>query len=336
MSTPKRRVTINDVAQKAQVSAMTVSRVLNNKGEISEATRQHVLEVVDELGYRPSRVARGLATNQTFTIGLVVPNIAHGFFAEIALGAEVTTWEHGYNLILYNTGENWDREEAALKLLEETRADGIIVCSARLPDERLFPLLEQHRAVVLFNRPAPSNMAAVVRMDDLNGTIQATTHLINSGCHHISYLGGTPCAYAQKQRAKGFANAMREAGRTINPDLQTTCPPQHYKPGYAVARELLIAHPEIDGFVCFNDFIAVGALQACTELGRRVPDDIAIVGCDDILLAQIITPTLTTLSVSKHDIGTITAELLLERIQGKRKQEEVVIKQELIVRQSAP
>ncbi len=325
-----------DVAREANVSAMTVSRVLNDKGEIAEATRRRVLEVVEELGFRPSRVARSLATDQTFTIGLVVPNITHSFFAEIAFSAETFAWEREYNILLCNTGEVLEREAAVLQLLEETRADGIIVCSARLPDDRLLPLLEKHRAVVMFHRPVPLELAGVVRMDDRGGTIDAVNHLLASGRQVIGYLGGATHSYANRERATGYAQALEAAGRPVNPCLQ-----RHHESGDSALRcheayDLLSTHPEIDGLICFNDFIAIGAIHACRALGRRVPEDVAVIGCDNVLLAELVTPSLTTLDVSRHDIGAAMVEILLERIQGNLDQNEVVIQKKLIVRASAP
>jgi LacI family transcriptional regulator len=160
----KKRVTLNDVAREAGVSAMTVSRVINNTGRISDATRARVRSVIDLLGYRPSRAARTLVTNQTFMIGVVVPDITNPYFAEIVQGIEEVAWEHDYSVLLANTGENPRREEAVLDQLDDSTVDGVIVCSSRLANDVLFPLLEKQQAVVSVNRRVPIPLASVVRV----------------------------------------------------------------------------------------------------------------------------------------------------------------------------
>jgi LacI family transcriptional regulator len=328
-------VTIADVAREANVSTQTVSRAINNKGEISPETRQRVLEVIERLGYRPNSIARGLATNRTLTLGLVVPDIANPFFPEVARAAEDLALEHGYNMFLCNTIEDPDREAAVLGLLEDKRVDGVILCASRLPDERLLPLLRRHKAVVLVNRPAPTEVAGIVRLDDVEGARRVVRHLLASGRGTLGLLAGPATAYSGQARARGFNAALADAGREHDPRRARQCPP-YLEGGYQAALDLLAAHPEIDGLVCYNDLVAIGALQACRELGRDVPRDIAIVGCDDILLAGLVSPALTTLRVSKSMIGARAVQMLLDRIHGREAQAEVVFTPELVVRASAP
>lgn len=333
--TEKRRITIEDVAHKAGVSAMTISRVLNDKKEISPATRQRVLAAIKELNYRPSRVARSLVTNQTFTIGLVVPDITNPFFAQIVRGAEDVAWETDYNILLCNTVEDRARERAALQLLEETQADGLIVCGARLPDDVLLPLLERHQAVVSLNRPIPHKLAGNVRIDDMEGGRQAANHLLAAGRQVIAFLAGPLDSFSSRARAQGIMAALEATGRTVNLDLQVDCLPT-WEGGYTTAFELLAIHPEIDGLICFNDLMAIGAFQACTELGKRLPHELAIVGFDDIELSRMAAISLTTLRIPKYEVGAKLMRLLLDRIQGRFEPNEVVIQPELIVRASAP
>jgi LacI family transcriptional regulator len=328
-------VTIVDVAREANVSTQTVSRALNNKGEISLETRQRVLEVVERLGYRPNSIARGLATNRTLALGLVVPDITNPFFSELARGVEDVALEHSYNVFLCNTIEDPKREVTMLGLLEDKRVDGVILCSSRLPDEQLLPLLRRHKAVVLVNRPAPPEVAGIVDVDDADGSRQAVQHLLAAGRQILGLLSGPPAAHSSWARSEGFAAGLMAAGRPVYPALIRHCTP-YLEGGYQTARALLAEHPEVDGLVCFNDLVAIGALQACAELGRRVPADVAIVGCDDILLAGLVTPALTTLRVSKPAIGAHAVHMLLDRLQGRDGQAEVVVTPELIVRASAP
>jgi len=324
-----------DVAREAGVSKQTVSRILNGKGEASQPTIQRVQEVVSRLGYRPSSIARGLATNRTLTLGLVVPNLSNPYFAEIAEGVEITAWEEGYNTFLCNIFRDPEREEAALQSLEDKHVDGVVVCSSRLPDKRLFSLLKRHRAAVLLNRTAPSEVAGTIRIDDLLGATRAVRCLLAKGRHTVGLLAGPPTSLTARARLGGFTSALKAAGRGVADALIVPCQ-ANAKGGYEAAHALLSAHPDLDGLVCFNDMVAAGALKACKQLGRRVPEDVAVVGNDDIPLAEFVSPALTTLRVSKHDVGTNAVRMLLDRLQGRNQQTEIVLKPELVVRESAP
>lgn len=329
------RVRIADVAREAGVSTQTVSRVLNEKGEVSQATRQKVLEVIKQLGYRPSGIARGLVTDRTLTIGLVVPDISNPFFSEIARSAEDLVWGKGYTVILCSTMENQEREAAILQVLEDKRVDGLILCSGRLPDDRLLPLLKRHRTSVSVNRRLPDAIAATVLTDDAYGTMQAVHHLLAKQRRTIGFLAGPPTSRSGWERSRGLAAALESAGHPMDPTLSVPCLP-YVEGGYHAARTLLSAHPEIDGLICYNDLVAVGALQACAELGRRVPDDVSVVGCDDIPLARLVTPPLTTLRVSRHEIASRAVSMLFDRMQSHDEQGTIILKPELIVRASAP
>lgn len=329
------RVTIADVALIAGVSTQTVSRVINNKSEISANTRQRVLDVIQQMGYRPNRVARSLVTQQTFTIGLVIPDIANPFFSELTRGTEDVAWENGYNVLLCNTVEKEEREKASLRLLEETRVDGVILCSSRMDQAELFPMLESFRSVVLVNRPAPRSVAGVVRIDDFEGGFSAVSHLLRAGRTHLAFLAGPLKSFSGCERLRGAMEAMKAQGVSICPDKLRFCPPKRQS-GYDSAIELLNLYPDIDGLVCYNDLVAVGALQACAELGRDVPNDVAIIGFDDIVLSRVVCPTLSTLSISKVQMGAIAARMLLDRIQGRVDQDEVVMKANLTLRGSTP
>ncbi len=330
------KVTIIDVARVAGVSAQTVSRVINNRPGMNEATRLRVQAVIDKLGYEPNVVARGLVTNRTMTLGLIVPDVANAFFAEIVQGAEDVAWNQGYSILLCDTKEDLEREAAALRSLRERRVDGVIICSARLPGERLWPLLEQHRAAVVVNRRASGGVASSVRIDYATGTHRAVEHLLRSGRRKLAFLTGVTQAYGGQERLRGLEAALREAGIVFTQDRYAPCQPT-LQGGFEAALAMLREHVDVDGLVCYNDLVAVGALQACTQLGRRVPDDVAVIGCDDIPLAALVTPSLTTFGLSKQALGARSAEFLLARIKGGGTEpEELVLEPELVVRSSAP
>jgi LacI family transcriptional regulator len=329
------KITIADVAREAGVSRQTVSRVLNDKSEIRASTRESVMQVIERLGYSPSGIARSLATNKTLTVGLVVPDITNPFFPEIARGVEDVVRERGYEMFLCNSVEDPGREEHVLRALEDKRVDGTIICSSRLPDGRLFPRLRQQRTAVLVNRLAPPELAGTVRVEDAEGTEQAVNHLLAGGHRVIGFLCGPSNSHSAKERARGFEAALSAGEYRLDQDLMRPCPP-NLDGGYEAALALLSEHSGIDGLVCYNDLVAVGALRACIELGLRVPDDVAVVGCDDIMVAGLLSPALTTLRVPKYEIGASAARMLLDRIGERRGKSEVLLRPKLIVRESAP
>jgi LacI family transcriptional regulator len=329
------RITITDVAREAGVSTMTVSRVLNNKGEISTATRERVQRVIEQLNYRPSTVARSLATNRTQTLGLVVPDITNPFFPEIVRGAEDAASDAGYSLILCNTTEDRKRERSILELLESKRVDGVILCSARLPSESLLPLVKRYPASVLLNRQVPLEVSGVVRVDDHYGAMRAVHHLLGNHRRRIVLLAGPPSSYSGQQRTQGFRTALEATGHEVDPSLSIACSPDEAG-GYGATMDLLAKNPDVDALVCYNDMVAIGALQACAASQRRVPQDVAVVGCDDIRLASLVSPSLTTLGVKKYDLGKAAVDMLLRRLRQEEGLSEIVIRPELVIRDSAP
>jgi LacI family transcriptional regulator len=329
------RVSIADVAREAGVSRQTVSRALNGKGEISNATLRRVQEVIERLDYRPSSIARGLATRQTRTIGLIVPDIANPFFADIGRGADDAAHAAGYSLLLCNTVEDPEREADLLRTLEQRAVDGVVLCSSRLPERLLADLVQRHEAVLLINRSLVGNSNVCV--DDARGAACLVQHLLGAGRRRIGLLAGSPIAHSSGERARGYAEALAAAGETPDPALTRRCDSPDIHGGYHAALSLLGARPDVNGLICYNDLVATGALRACVELGRRVPADVAVAGADDILLASLVTPALTTLRVDRQAIGAAAVRVLLDQLHGTLDTcTTLVFQPELIVRASAP
>ncbi len=340
---PPDRITIADVAREVGVSMMTVSRVINGRGDVSGATRQRVLEAVERLGYRPSGIARGLATRHTGTLGLVVPDIANPFFAEVARGVEEVAYSQGYNVFLCNTDEDPARELDVLGSLEEKRVDGVVLCSSRLSDEDLQMAVDAYPAVVLVNRKAGQHVSTVV-VDDVLGGRLATGHLIARGHRAIGFLSGPQGSHSGQGRLEGYAIEMASARLRRETRWIEPCGPTAEQ-GRLAALRLLRGSIELTALICYNDLVAVGALHACRELGRDVPGSVAIVGFDDIPVAALVTPALTTCRVSRHELGARAVGLLLEHVRGEgyaagegrgAPAAVVALKPELVVRASAP
>lgn len=335
MTKKKQRVTLEDVAQYAGVSAMTVSKVINDKGRISETTRQAVLEAVAALGYRPSRAARSLATSRTYMIGVVVPDITNPFFSEIVQGVEKLSWEREYSVLLANTDENPAREEAVLGHIDDSTVDGLIVCSSRLSDTLLVQLIEPHPAVVVINREVPRHMASRIMPRHGFGyrALQAARYLARAGHHNIGYINLKRSVASLDIEV--FIRKLAEEGIIIRHEWCVSCLPS-WADGYRVAQQLLDAQPSLTAIIGGNDLVALGTMRAAIERGRQIPDDLALIGGDDILLASQVTPPLTTFRIDKYYIGVVAARLLFDRMGGDTDYKEYVYDEILIKRASAP
>ncbi len=306
------RITIADVAARAGVSMMTVSRAINNKAGVSDATRERILQIAQEMGFQPSGIARGLATNRTATIGLVMPDIANPFFAEIARGVEDVAYGHHYNVFLLNSNEQIEREQKALDSLWAQRVDGLIWCSSRLQQSELLHYLDRFSHVVLINRILDEARLGVITMnvDDVAGAYQAVAHFVEQGRGSIGFVAGPDYSISGQRRLQGFLAACADLGvETAVSNIQHSPPTR--EGGYQAAITLLTKNPGLQAILAYNDLVAVGVMQACLENGRVVPNDVAVMGFDDIPLASLVTPSLSTLHVDKHELGAGAMNALL-------------------------
>lgn len=332
----KRRPTLADIAAAADVSLMTVSRVINHRPGVSDELRQSVLALVEEMGYRPNQIARGLATNQTSSVGLIVPDNTNPFFAQIARGVEDAAYAHQYSVFLVNTVENPTRELDALSSLWQKDVDGLIWCSARICLEELEFQLRRFPAVVLLNREleSPLSHTMTLNVHDYRGARLAISHLLERGCRRIAYLNGPSHSLSAHRRLQGYHAALVEAGLPVDPSLEECCLPDT-ESGYKAALSLLNRRSDVDAILAFNDLVAVGAMQACQAMGRAVPEAVRIVGFDDIPLATIIKPQLTTLHVDLKHIGELAMRALLDIMEGAVCPSAMLIEPDLLVRDSA-
>lgn len=331
------RITMTDVAKAAGVSLMTVSRVVNEKEDVSLETRQRVLDVIQQLGYRPSSIARGLATRRTGTLGLVVPDIDNPFFSGMVRGAEDMAYADGYSVFLCNTNEDPQRELAVLQSLEDNFVDGLLLCSSRLEADILREAIAPFPTVVLVSRKLENACVGIYLVDDEAGGKMATRHLISRGHKKIGFISAPDPSHSGRWRVQGYRDALHEAGLQAEDDWITCCKPV-VEEGYKTALRLLSDHLEFTALICHNDLVAGGALRACAELNLHVPDQIAIVGFDDIPMAAVLRPPLTTCHVSRYDLGAQAMSMLLRQIENcdDDSTEHAVISPELIIRASAP
>jgi LacI family transcriptional regulator len=308
---------------------------MNNKGEISADTRERVLAAARELGYRPSGIARGLKMNRTGTLGLVVPDIANPFFAETARGASETATREGYTVLLCNTDEHPEREAAILRQLEAHRVDGIVLVSSRQSDAQLERAISDWMPAVLINReltPRPGRGCVIT--NERQAMHVAVRHLLDRGHRAIGLVGCTSHSRSGQERRLGYREAGQRWGLSLAAGWCTECAPT-VDGGRQAASRLLQEQPELTALLCYNDLVAVGAVQACRALGRRVPEDCALVGWDDIPLARFLSPPLTTLDMPKY-LGAAQAVATLVRMIRDETHVPAVItlNAELVVRQS--
>jgi LacI family transcriptional regulator len=336
----QQRVTMSDVAREAGVSLMTVSRVVNNKGEISQETRQMVQDVIERLGYRPSGIARSLAGGQTYTIGLVVPDIANPYFSGIAHGVASVANVEGFGVLLCDCEEDTSLELTMLDVLEEKRVDGVIVAAPRTRTEELLPILARHQNVVVINRLFEETDTPVasgyVLNNDMTGAYLSTCHLLGSGHQVIGFLAGPASSYGSMRRLVGYRTALEENGLEVISEIVRYCIPT-VDGGKDATTQLIQEHPEITALFCFNDLVAIGALQSCHQLDLSVPADLAVIGYDDIPMASWVTPTLTTCKVNFEDMGKKATRLLFNHINncaGNCKN--IVLEPQIVIRDSAP
>jgi len=308
-------VTMRDVARKAGVSIKTVSRVVNDQGEISEATRQRVLAVIKELGYRPSRLARALVTQQTHTIGLLLGDITNPFFPQVARGVLDAAQNKGYNVFLCNTDGNPQQERSLLESLADHGVDGIIVYPSYQSDDNLNYFVQYYRPLVIINHFFDHPAVSQIMVDNRRGAKLAVDYLVGQGHTAIGMLTGVEDpSFDKVRRIQGFSEAL--AARDV-PCVEEWIVPNGaptFECGYEGALDLLTQHPQVTAIFAYNDLLALGALQACRELKRRIPQDCAIIGFDDILWAERAMPPLTTIRVDKYNLGQQATARLFEML----------------------
>ena len=333
MAQKKNRVTIAQVAEYAQVSTMTVSRVVNNSGQVSEGMRQLVQHAMDKLEYKPNRIARSLVSSKTFKIGVIVPDMSSMFFSAILSSIEHVLWKHDYYMVVSNTGQSDRREQDILDVFEQDQVDGILVFGSHLDSEQLTDLLRNQRAAVVFNGEVDTQVAGQILMDQPGAIDTAVEYLISKGRKNLGYAGADYRTYAFREREKAFCDSMKLSDRANGWVMHSS--------GDNLDSELesiLDDYPETDGIICFNDELAADVLLILSRLGKHVPCDIAVIGFDDVRLAQWVTPRLTTMRLKKSvsELGELAAHMLLERIEGKNNGSPIILDHELVIRESTP
>jgi len=326
---------IKDVARKADVSTTTVSHVVNHTRFVSDKVRSAVEDAIRELGYVPSAVARSLKSNTTKTIGMLIPNCSNPYFAEIVRSVEDRCFGAGYTLILCNTDDDPHRQGAYLQVLSEKRIDGMIIISTGADKDLLSFLQGLPIPTVLLDREIDEANCDLVETAHLQGGMMATDHLIGLGHRRIACLAGPADLNSSAQRIEGWRTALDRSGLSAESADLLWHSDFSSQGGFSTMQSILaspLAPTAV--FVC-NDLMSIGALSAAHEAGVRVPQDLSLIGFDDIELARFASPALTTIAQPKQRIGIVAVDMVLERIQGGRvKARQVILQPQLVVRNS--
>ncbi|MCS7462109.1 LacI family transcriptional regulator [Paenibacillus doosanensis] len=326
--------TIYDVAQAAGVSIATVSKVINGTGRISDKTRKHVTNIMEQLKYQPSMVASALTGKSTFTVGLTLPDLANPFFAEIARAVEDRGHEYGFNVFICSTDNDPDREIKYFSLLTQKRVDGVIVATRTEKDLFLKKLIQQHVPITLITGEMPALAVDTVMVDDFLGGYQAGSHLTGLGHRRIAILAEDVNTMSNRERIRGCKQAMAEAGVASDERLIAAGEFTVDSGKEAMRRLLELGEPPTAVFAC-NDLLAIGAIQAARERGLQLPRQLSVVGFDNTILATIIDPPLTTVAQPIQEIGRQAMDLLMQEIKGEKSmRQRVVLMPELVVRGS--
>jgi len=329
------KVTINDIAKMADVSKATVSRVINNKPEgVSSETRDRILKLVEEFKFQPSMIARGLVTKKTKTIGLIIPDITNPFFPQLVRGAEDYANKLGYNIFLSNSDKSVMKEEKYLKAFVEKSVDGVILTSNISATDSHFKLLKENNIpCVLMDRPVEyEDYEAGVFLDNIKGAYIATKFLLDHGHEKIVLIDGPLSVATSVNRLEGYKKAHNEKEIQVNTDLIVEGD-YLINSGFKLINKLIDEGNTFTAVFAGNDMMAIGVIKALKSKNIRIPEDVEVIGFDNIEISEIIEPALSTISQPAYEMGVQGAKLLIKLIEGKKlKNKNVIFEPELIIR----
>ena len=331
---------MKDIARDLNVSVMTVSKVLRNHGDISKATRERVMQRVRELNYAPNRAAQSLATGRTSAIGLIVPDLEHPFFSEIAKGIARRIRTRDYGLIIASSEDDPALEHSELERMLARQVDAVILASVQTSGESLVfeRLRESQVPFVLIDREFPALNANYVGVDDRALGREATEHLIQRGCKLVAHLRGPEVSTAAG-RLKGYEDALHKHGMKPNPDYVVRVKggeARSEEQGFVAMNRLLSLERRPDGVFCYNDEVAIGALRAILREGLQIPGEIAVIGVDNIRYADLLRIPLSSVDQHSYRIGERAAGLALKLIEAEEPPpaRRVILPAELVPRDS--
>ncbi|MEL6863039.1 MAG: LacI family DNA-binding transcriptional regulator [Bacteroidota bacterium] len=305
---------MKDLAKAAGVSLATISRVFNESDKVRPATRKKVLAIAKKLNYRPNKIAAGLRKGKSSSIGIVIPIIDREVFSSSIKSMEEVLSKAGYNVVICQSHESFEKEEQIIENLKQLKIDGIIISISKETSQvsHLRSLEEENIPVIFFDRYVELGKFNSVVINNYNGAYQATNHLIDQNCKHIVHLAGNEEVFIFRERKRGFITALKEGGYQ---GKQTILPfDDGHQKGIESLRQILQAHPRPDGILANGDIAALVALRVVKELNIQIPNDLAIIGFGDSNFCTYLSPSLSSVNQRNEDIGKIAATLLLDQI----------------------
>lgn len=326
--------TIKDIARQAGVAPSVVSRALNNKYGVKETTREIIQKIAQEMDYYPNTAARSLVTRKTGTIGIMMADISEPYYSQIIKGMEYVASQTGYTLLFSNSYESIEHNRVLQKMIFAERVDGLVIVGSNIQEKNfVLTLLEQEILFVLIERNFSDSRVNCVWVDNIEGAYLATKHLIEKGHRKVAHIAGNMYYQVALDRIEGYKKALSEAGISFSEEWVIS---GNFlsRDAYEAMKELL-RHQCTAVFVA-NDAMAYGALQAISEAGLTVPDDISVVGFDDLEFSALTNPPLTTIRQPRYEMGKKSLEILVANLQGDQYEGvKVCLTPELVVRRSS-
>ncbi|WP_088809589.1 MULTISPECIES: LacI family DNA-binding transcriptional regulator [Listeria] len=306
-------VTIREIAEKTGVSITAISQILNGKGDrFSEVTKNRVLKAAKDMAYKPNFFAKNMVTNHTNTIGMVVPEVTDAFFSQMVKGAEDYLNQHDYMIMLCNSSNDKEREDRYVEELLHRAVDGLIIASPNILASKVFERMrEKKKPYILLDRQRNEQKEGRIAVDDYEGGYMATKHLLELGHEKIGIIISDNSFYNVFERYEGYLACMKDAGITV-PEDWIASGDQTMDGGFKAGDKLLAGG--VTGVFATNDLMAVGLYRFLFDKGIKIPEDLSVIGFDDIELSEFMTPPLTTIRQPIYEIGAIAAEFLLQKI----------------------
>ena len=338
-----RHVTLHDIAKRCNVSIATVSAVVNGADWVSQPTRDHVQRAVADMGYHPNQFARGLKKQEGHAVGVIVSDLTNPFFTQIVRSLSHAVHAAGRALSLCDSDHRHDLGETNLRMLVEGQILGLIVVGDSVPEDALRSFVKQRPRVpvIVIEREYAVPQVSTLLVDSEVGAYTATTHLAERGCRRIAMItgpsfGAGSATYGRAQRFEGYRRALAACGQTLDPELVVEGNFRYESGRDAMRRLLTLRHPP-DAVFSANDMMAVGAMSAIRDAGARVPDDIALVGFDNVPITALLQPALTTMAMPLSEFGETAARLLEQQLSlgGRHSPVHLAFSAELVVRESS-
>ncbi len=308
----KKGITIDDIAREAGVSRQTVSRAINNMNGISDLTRQRIMAIVDERGYRPNRLAQGMASKRSLTIGLIIADVTNPAHANVSRGIQDCAQTNNYNVFLRNTDSNKQNELEALQSFVSEGVDGIVLVGPRHTIEEIKSFADKTLPIVVVHRYIKAPYVASILADVVGATKKALEYLFGAGHQHIGLITRIG-NLENSNHLKGYQQAFEARNLTYSPDWIVQSE-RTLSGGYKGTQRLLSLNPELTAVMTYNDLMAVGAMKACADMGRCVPESVSVMGFDDIALSSYVTPSLSTIRFNGYEVGRVAMERLLDMV----------------------